>query len=126
MTDKAIVAVHETTPETVLHDIRTTMNEADFQEYLDPSKTVILKDNISWHFPFLGANTTPWQLEGVILALKDAGYDDIVCVQNETVVTPCRFAGDRWQVQELTAVTALDLTRRFLLKKTEPTRKKTL
>ena len=46
--------------------------------------------------------------------------------QNETVVTPCRFAGDRWQVQELTAVTALDLTRRYLLKKTEPTRKKTL
>jgi nicotinamide-nucleotide amidase len=46
--------------------------------------------------------------------------------QNKTIVTPCCFAGDRWQVQELAAVTALDLTRRFLLKNTGPTRKSTL
>jgi uncharacterized protein (DUF362 family) len=71
----------------VLEDIRVAMEEARFRDYLDPSAPVILKDNISWHFPFLGANTTPWQLEGVILALKDAGYEKIVCVQNETVVT---------------------------------------
>ncbi|HVY32261.1 MAG TPA: DUF362 domain-containing protein [Polyangiaceae bacterium] len=49
--------------------------------------TTILKDNISWHFPFPGANTTPWQLEGSILALRASGYQDLVCVQNETVVT---------------------------------------
>ena len=55
---------------------------------------VILKDNISWHFPFLSANTTPWQLEGVIAALKDAGFRKIVCVQNETVVTDA-FKGER-------------------------------
>src|SRR4030042_6953795 len=87
MTDKPIVAVKRTQPETVLEDIRAAMEDARFRDFLDPSATVILKDNISWHFPFLGANTTPWQLEGVILALKDAGYNDIVCVQNETVVT---------------------------------------
>jgi nicotinamide-nucleotide amidase len=34
---------------------------------------------------------------------------------DETVVTPCLFSGDRWQVQELTAVKSLDLARRFLL-----------
>jgi uncharacterized protein (DUF362 family) len=34
-----------------------------------------------------GANTTPWQLEGTILALRRAGFDDLVCVQNKTVVT---------------------------------------
>ena len=49
--------------------------------------TTILKDNISWHYPFPGANTTPWQLEGTILALKKAGYSDVTCVQNKTVVT---------------------------------------
>jgi uncharacterized protein (DUF362 family) len=87
MNDKPIVAVKRTKPETVIEDIRIAMEQARFRDYLDPSATVILKDNISWHFPFLGANTTPWQLEGVILALKDAGYDKIVCVQNETVVT---------------------------------------
>jgi uncharacterized protein (DUF362 family) len=53
----------------------------------------ILKDNISWHFPFPGANTTPWQLEGTILALRSRGFDDLVCVQNKTVVTDA-FKGE--------------------------------
>jgi nicotinamide-nucleotide amidase len=34
---------------------------------------------------------------------------------DETIDIPCRFPGDRWQVQELTAVKSLDLVRRFLL-----------
>lgn len=54
---------------------------------LDRTATTILKDNISWHFPFPAANTTPWQMEGVILALRASGFNDIVCVQNKTVVT---------------------------------------
>jgi len=33
------------------------------------------------------ANTTPWQLEGTILALRQAGFYDLVCVQTQTVVT---------------------------------------
>jgi uncharacterized protein (DUF362 family) len=33
------------------------------------------------------ANTTPWQLEGTILALRRSGFQDLVCVQNKTVVT---------------------------------------
>lgn len=85
--NKSIVSVKRTAPETVLDDIAESMEKANFRDHLDPSKTVILKDNISWHFPFLSANTTPWQLEGVARTLRDAGYKDIVCVQNETVVT---------------------------------------
>ncbi len=54
---------------------------------LEPGKTTILKDNISWHFPFPAANTTPWQLEGTIRALARRGFTDQVCVQNKTVVT---------------------------------------
>ena len=34
-----------------------------------------------------------------------------------TIDIPCRFSGNRWQVQELTAATALDLIRRLLLGK---------
>ena len=94
MADKAIVSVVRTKPETVLEDIKTAMDKARFREFLDPERTVILKDNISWHFPFLSANTTPWQLEGVIIALREAGYNDIVCVQNETVVTNA-FKGEK-------------------------------
>ena len=54
---------------------------------LDPKASTILKDNISWHYPFPSANTTPWQLEGTIKALRGSGFNDLVCVQNKTVVT---------------------------------------
>ncbi len=91
---KPIVAVKKTTPAKVLDDIVELMEAAKFREVLDPDIPVILKDNISWHFPFLGANTTPWQLEGVIIALQSAGYKEIVCVQNETVVTNA-YKGER-------------------------------
>jgi uncharacterized protein (DUF362 family) len=60
---------------------------AGMSQALAPGHTTILKDNISWHFPFPAANTTPWQLEGVTAALRRAGYQDLVCVQNKTVVT---------------------------------------
>ena len=39
------------------------------------------------------ANTTPWQLEGTVLALRRNGFNDLVCVQNETVVTSA-FKGE--------------------------------
>lgn len=84
---KAKVAVIKTNPASVLQDVPRLMEMADFQKYLDPSATTILKDNISWHLMFPGANTTPWQMEGTILCLKKHGYNDISCVQNETVVT---------------------------------------
>lgn len=84
---RSIVAVIKTDPKTVLKDIRHLMDIAGVDHHLDKSSPVILKDNISWHFPYLSANTTPWQLEGVILALKDKGFKDISAVHNSTVVT---------------------------------------
>jgi len=69
------------------------MEMAGFTEFLDRGKPVILKDNISWHYPFPGANTTPWQLEGVIRCLQGAGYRQLYCVGNKTVVTDA-FKGD--------------------------------
>src|SRR5438093_10356557 len=77
----------KTTPETVVEDYVRLMEMAGMEDYLDKSSATILKDNISWHFPFPAANTTPWQLEGTILALQKHGYKDLVCVQNKTVVT---------------------------------------
>ena len=84
---KPKVAVLRTTPATVVDDYRKAMKLAEIDKHIDVTKTTILKDNISWHFPFPGANTTPWQMEGSILGLKDVGNTDIACVQNETVVT---------------------------------------
>ena len=87
------VVVLKTTPATVLNDIQRAMEMAGLQSALDPKATTILKDNISWHFPFPAANTTPWQLEGTILGLRKSGYQDLVCVQNKTVVTDA-FKGE--------------------------------
>jgi uncharacterized protein (DUF362 family) len=81
------VAVVRTTPETVHDDTARLCELAGMSEALDKGATTILKDNISWHMPYLSANTTPWQLEGTIDALRGAGYDDLVTVHNNTVVT---------------------------------------
>ena len=75
------------TPGSILQDIDRLVELAGVSDALAPGQTTILKDNISWHFPFPAANTTPWQLEGTIQALARRGYADQVCVQNKTVVT---------------------------------------
>jgi len=90
---KSTVAVLRTTPETVLDDYVRLAELAGMHDVLDSSRTTILKDNISWHFPFPGANTTPWQLEATIMALQAQGFRDITCVQNKTVVTDA-FKGE--------------------------------
>lgn len=81
------VAVLKTNPKTILQDIERLMQLAGFEQALAKGSTTILKDNISWHFPFPAANTTPWQMEGVVMALRNAGYKNLTCVQNKTVVT---------------------------------------
>jgi uncharacterized protein (DUF362 family) len=80
-------------PDHILEDIERLHALADVESALAPGATTILKDNISWHFPFPGANTTPWQLEGTIRSLQAHGYADLVCVQNKTVVTDA-FKGE--------------------------------
>lgn len=84
---KATVALLKTKPDTVLQDIPRLMDMAGVAGDLDPQATTILKDNISWHMPFLSANTTPWQLEGTINGLREQGFNDLVAVHNNTVVT---------------------------------------
>lgn len=86
-TTRAVVAVLRTQPETVLEDYQRLFDLAGGPAAMDPNKTTILKDNISWHYPMPSANTTPWQLEGTIRALRRSGFNDLVCVQNKTVVT---------------------------------------
>jgi uncharacterized protein (DUF362 family) len=90
---KSKVAVLRVEPGRVLEQIGRLCELAGLRETLAPGRATILKDNISWHFPFPAANTTPWQLEGTIRALRDAGYGDLVCVQNQTVVTDA-FKGE--------------------------------
>lgn len=91
---KPRVAVLKTAPDRIFEDISRLMDLAGVTEALDPKSPTILKDNISWHFPFLSANTTPWQLEGTIIGLRGKGFRDLVAVHNDTVVTD-PFRGGR-------------------------------
>lgn len=84
---RSTVAALFTAPDRVLDDYEKLLDMAGAEQALPKEKTVILKDNISWHFPMPGANTTPWQLEGTIRYLRNRAYQDVTCVQNKTVVT---------------------------------------
>ena len=90
------VAVVRTSPETVLEDYHRLMNLAGYQEIVDKSVDTALKINISWHFFYPASSTTPWQLDGVIRAMKRDGYDlDLIhgC-HNRTVVIDA-YLGER-------------------------------
>jgi uncharacterized protein (DUF362 family) len=82
------VAIVRTSPRTVLADYHRLMNLARYQEVVDRTADTALKVNISWHFFYPGSSTTPWQLEGVIRAMKRDGYNPslIHACHNRTVV----------------------------------------
>ncbi|RMF49175.1 MAG: DUF362 domain-containing protein [Anaerolineae bacterium] len=104
---KGKVAVLKTSPETVLEDIEKLMKLADFEAALPKGHKTGLKINISWQTWYPACSTTPWQLEGVIRTLQNAGYDDLVGVHNDTVVVNTeegernnkhRFVTDKYNV----------------------------
>jgi uncharacterized protein (DUF362 family) len=89
MTDfngKGKVALIKTNPATVLDDIQRLMKLAGFEQSLPKENRTGLKINISWQTWYPACSSTPWQIEGVIRALKEAGYTDLVGVHNDTVV----------------------------------------
>ncbi|MFO7889559.1 MAG: DUF362 domain-containing protein [bacterium] len=85
---KSKVAILKTSPETVLKDYHNLMNLADYKDTIKKNIDTALKINISWHFFYPGSSTTPWQLDGVIRAMKKDGYDPglIHGCHNKTVV----------------------------------------
>jgi uncharacterized protein (DUF362 family) len=104
---KGKVAVLKTTPETILDDVEKVMKLGDFQSALPKDSSIGLKINISWQTWYPACSSTPWQIEGVIRALQNAGYDDMVGVHNDTVVVDTsvgefnnkhRFVTDKYQI----------------------------
>ena len=83
---KGKVAVLKTSPETVLDDIEKLMKLAEVDQALPRGIQTGLKINISWQTWYPACSTEPWQLEGVIRALKKFGFSDLVGVHNDTVV----------------------------------------
>ena len=82
------VAILKTQPSTIIDDYHELLNLAGYQEVIDKTVDTALKVNISWHFFFPGSSTTPWQLDGVIRAMKTDGYDPslVHACHNRTVV----------------------------------------
>ena len=97
---KSKVAVLRTSPRTVLADYHRLMNLAGYQDVIARDADTALKINISWHFFFPASSTTPWQLEGVIRAMKQDGYDPALIhgCHNRTVVIDAHF-GERQNKQ---------------------------
>ncbi len=83
---KGKVAVLKTSPETVLDDIGKVMRLAGFETALPKGVRTGLKINVSWQTWYPACSSTPWQIEGVICALKQAGYTNLVGIHNDTVV----------------------------------------
>ncbi|MDP6963332.1 MAG: DUF362 domain-containing protein [Planctomycetota bacterium] len=86
MTEKSKVAIVIASADTIHEDISRAFELADAEQALPSDAPVILKDNITWHKPFLSANTTPWQLEGSVKWLIENNRK-MIAVHNDTVVT---------------------------------------
>ncbi len=82
------VALLKTTPRTVFEDYRRLMHLADYTQTIDMKTDTALKINISWHFFYPAASTTPWQLDAVIRTMLRDGYSPelIHGCHNRTVV----------------------------------------
>ncbi len=90
------VAIVKTSPQTILEDYHRLMNLAGYQDVVTKDADTALKVNISWHFFYPAASTTPWQLEGVIRTMLKDGYakELMHACHNRTVVIDA-YLGER-------------------------------
>ncbi|UCE73683.1 MAG: DUF362 domain-containing protein [Methanomassiliicoccales archaeon] len=81
------VAVLKTSPKTVIGDYGRLMHLAEYEKFLPKGNKTIIKLNLSWTLYYPACSSAPWQLEGLIKTIKDDGYEDVIAVENQTVVT---------------------------------------
>jgi uncharacterized protein (DUF362 family) len=97
---RARIATLKTTPETVLGDYGRLMRLAGYKAALDPGVPTLIKLNLSWTKYYPSCSSQPWQLEGVLQAMLEDGYDRsrLLPVENKTVVTEpwAGAANNRW------------------------------
>ena len=94
------IAALRTTPQTVVGDYGRLMRLASYRSVIDPSVSTIIKLNLSWTKYFPACSSQPWQVEGVLSAMLEDGYDRtrLLPAENKTVVTdPWKgAANNRW------------------------------
>ena len=81
------VAILKTSPGTAIEDYNRLMYLAEYDKFLSKENKTIIKLNLSWSLFYPACSTPPWQLEGVLNALRNDSYKDIIAVENQTVVT---------------------------------------
>jgi uncharacterized protein (DUF362 family) len=84
---KSRIAVLKTSPGRILEDYSKLMRMIEYGKFLSKDVKTILKLNLSWTLFFPACSTPPWQLEGILKTLKEDGYNDVLAVENQTVVT---------------------------------------
>ena len=90
MSKKSIVAVLNTSPETIIDDYSRLLDLARIQDTLNKTKTTFLKVNVSWQHYYPACSSAPWQIEGVGKKLISEGFSDIISAHNGTVVVDPR------------------------------------
>jgi len=89
MSSRSTVAFKHTTPETILHDYQSVMDLGGARKALSRDLETLLKLNLSWTLYFPACSSQPWQVEGVVAALRAWGYppSHLTAIENKTVVT---------------------------------------
>jgi len=89
MPEKPQIFVLKTSPKTVLEDYAKLMHMAEYQKYFPKDLKTIIKLNLSWSKFFPSCSSPPWQVEGVLKAMTEDGYDPkkLFTAENRTVVT---------------------------------------
>jgi uncharacterized protein (DUF362 family) len=89
MTYRCKVAAVKTDSAKVLDDYRTLLELVEYRRIIDPKKETLIKLNLSWTKYFPACSSQPWQVEGVIKTLIEAGFSrkNLFPLENKTVVT---------------------------------------
>jgi len=94
------VYVIKTSPKSVLEDYQKLMHLTNYQKFFKISSKIILKLNLSWSKFFPACSSPPWQVEGILKAMVNDGYDPkkIFTAENRTVVTNIEkgLKGNKW------------------------------
>ena len=100
MSSNSQIFVVKTSPKTILDDYQKLMHLANYQTFFEKYDKIILKLNLSWSKFFPSCSSPPWQVEGVLRALVNDGYDPrkIFTAENRTVVTNIEkgLKGNKW------------------------------
>jgi len=83
----SVVSLLKTSSETVIEDYNQLMQLANYQNSLSKDNNTILKLNLSWTLYYPACSPPPWQLKGVLNTLRSDDFQDVVAVENQTVVT---------------------------------------